>query len=378
MIQKENYKIWVLAPSIESVDDNINYFYDFSQSIQEYDNVFKELNYDWQWQYITLKNYATIISEIIQVSSTLNQKPIFFNLCDGDEINETPGISIIHYLENNNQIYTGADAFFYEITTSKETMKKAFDDNAVKNAKWVFIRTIQDLDKLKSKYLPYPLIVKPAISGGSMGVGVKNVVHNFNELYQQVKEMLAGYRGWNLNAGGIILEQFITGKEYTVFLTGNFNQPKNANIYTPVERVFHKSLPEEEQFLSFDRLWEIYEDEVAMPNQENFYEYALPDENIIEELKMLSWNAFVACKGKSYTRVDIRKDNTTNELFVLEVNAQCGLSEDENYTSIGAILKFSNKSFSSLVNEIINNALSTYNKFTSTKEQNALASTQLI
>ena len=78
MIQKENYKIWVLAPSIESVDDNINYFYDFSQSIQEYDNVFKELNYDWQWQYITLKNYATIISEIIQVSSTLNQKPIFF------------------------------------------------------------------------------------------------------------------------------------------------------------------------------------------------------------------------------------------------------------------------------------------------------------
>ena len=44
------------------------------------------------------------------------------------------------------------------------------------------------------------------------------------------------------------------------------------------------------------------------------------------------------------------------ELYVLEVNAQCGLSEDENYTSIGAILRYSGKSFTDLTVEILDDA----------------------
>ena len=58
-----------------------------------------------------------------------------------------------------------------------------------------------------------------------------------------------------------------------------------------------------------------------------------------------------------YTRVDVRMDSSTKKLFVLEVNAQCGISEDENYTSIGAILKASNIEFKTLVVEIIEDAL---------------------
>jgi hypothetical protein len=50
-------------------------------------------------------------------------------------------------------------------------------------------------------------------------------------------------------------------------------------------------------------------------------------------------------------------DKETGELFILEVNAQCGLSEDENYTSIGAILKASNVSYTSVIAEILKDAL---------------------
>ena len=50
-------------------------------------------------------------------------------------------------------------------------------------------------------------------------------------------------------------------------------------------------------------------------------------------------------------------DDLTGKLYVLEVNAQCGISEDENFTSIGAILSFSNRPFYGLVEEIINDAL---------------------
>ncbi len=93
-----------------------------------------------------------------------------------------------------------------------------------------------------------------------------------------------------------------------------------------------------------------------MPNEANFYEYALPDASLIDEIKKISWDAFVACKGCGYTRADIRMDKETGKLYVLEVNAQCGLSEDEDYTSIGAILRFSGNTFTQLVAEIINDA----------------------
>jgi D-alanine-D-alanine ligase len=350
-------KVWVLAPLLETNDANIDYYYDFSQSIAEYESVFAELGIEWQWQPVTIKDYADVIETIVKEKDFANKTPVVFNLCDGDEINGTPGISVVKLLEEKGLIYTGSDEYFYRITTSKIPMKKAFDKARVPSAKWKAIHDKDDINKI-FELLGSPVIVKPSISGGSMGVGVKNVVHNQTELQEQVNKMFEGYRGWDLAADGLIAESFITGPEFTVMISGSYNNPKEAKIYTPVERVFHESLPEQEKFLSFDRLWEIYEDEAPMPNEANFYEYALPDESLIDEIKKISWDAFVACKGCGYTRADIRMDKETGKLYVLEVNAQCGLSEDENYTSIGAILRFSEVSFTELVAEIINDAFS--------------------
>lgn len=356
MVDYSQLKVYVLAPRVTSTDANIEYYYDFSQSIAEYEKVFSDLKMQWQWQPVSMGNFKEIISDIISEHTDLPIQPLFLNLCDGDELNDTPGVSVIQFLKQHNALFTGADEYFYKITTSKELMKQAFDAHHVANAAWQFITSVSDIDENIFDKIGSPIIVKPAISGGSMGVGIKNVVHTMDELKEQVGRMLDGYRGWNLNAGGIVAEQFIAGPEYTVLITGNYNQPDTLKVYAPVERVFHTSLKEEEKFLSFDRLWEIYEDEAPMPNNENFYEYALANASLIEGLQQISLQAYTACKGKSYTRVDVRMDSITKKLYVLEVNAQCGLSEDEDYTSIGAILKFSNKSFSSLIKDIINNS----------------------
>jgi D-alanine-D-alanine ligase len=190
-----------------------------------------------------------------------------------------------------------------------------------------------------------------------MGVSVKNVVHTEEELKTRVDEIYKGYRGWNLLVDGIFVEQFITGPEFTTFITGSADDPENCVVYEPVERVFHSSLPEGEKFLSFDRLWEIYEDETPMPGNENFYEYQKVAPELVPALKKLSLEAYRSCGGKGYTRIDIRQDKDTGKLYMLEVNAQCGLSEDEDYTSIGAILKVSKVSFTSVIAEILHDAL---------------------
>jgi D-alanine-D-alanine ligase len=190
-----------------------------------------------------------------------------------------------------------------------------------------------------------------------MGVSVKNVVHTEEELEKRVDEIRNGYHGWNLLADGLFVEQFITGPEFTTFITGSADDPENCIVYEPVERVFHQSLPDTEKFLSFGRLWEIYDDETPMPQNENFYEYQPVDPSLISSLKKLSFDAYHSVGGKGYSRIDIRMDFTTGKLYMLEVNAQCGLSEDENYTSIGAILRVSGKTFTEIIVEILKDAL---------------------
>ena len=356
IVPLENLKVWVLAPHLVTNDANIDYYYDFSQSIEEYTKTFAALHIPWQWQPVTMQDYAAVIDTIVAEKAAGIYFPVVFNICDGDEVNGTPGVSVVKLLEEKGLVYTGSDEYFYTITTSKIPMKEAFDKYKVPNAKWEPIKVKDQYTNGIFDRLGSPIIVKPSVSGGSMGVGIKNVVENKAELNEQIGKMFDGYRGWNLATDGLIAESFITGPEFTVLIVGSYNKPSEAKIYTPVERIFHPSLPDKEKFLSFDRLWEIYEEEEAMPNEGNFYEYEMPDALLIEAIKNISWDAYVATKGKGYTRVDVRMDSRTKKLYVLEVNAQCGLSEDENYTSIGAILRMSNKTFAELVIEIINDA----------------------
>ncbi len=353
-------KIWVLAPSLITNDPNIDYYYDFSQSIQEYTKVFTTLKMHWQWQPVTMEDYASVISTIVKEKQSGEYFPIVLNLCDGDEINGTPGISVLRLLDSYGLLYTGSDEFFYTITTSKIPMKRAFDDAGIATAKWKAIYTTHDADASLFNALGSPLIVKPAVSGGSMGVGIRNVVADEEALKDQVAQMFKGYRGWNLAADGIIAEQFIQGPEFTTMIVGSWYDADHCKVYDAVERVFHSSLPEKEKFLSFDRLWEIYEEETPMPADENFYEYRKAADELQEKIKSLSLAAFLAVKGTGYTRVDIRQDNTTGQLYVLEVNAQCGLSEDEDYTSIGAILKVNEESFTSLIYTILTEGVKRY------------------
>ncbi|HTD94355.1 MAG TPA: hypothetical protein VK644_11100 [Chitinophagaceae bacterium] len=347
-------KIWVLYPHLETEDPNLKYYYDFSQSLQEYTKVFESLNADWIWQPVTMDNFKETISRIKKRSG--RKIPLVLNLCDGDEVNGTPGVSVIHELEKHRLIYTGSNDHYYTVTTSKIPMKQAFEKAGVPTAKWATIDGTETSVKGLCKKIGAPVIIKPAVSGGSMGVSVKNVVYTDKELEERILEIKKGYRGWNLLADGLILEQFITGPEFTSFIVGSSTDPANCIVYPPVERIFHESLPEEEKFLSFDRLWEIYEDEKPMPGDGNFYNYHRPDPSLMAALEKISLDAYIAVGGMGYGRLDIRMDKITGKLYMLEVNAQCGLSEDEDYTSIGAILRYANKTFTDLISRIISDA----------------------
>jgi len=351
--QTAAYKVWIFAPFLETDDPTLKFYYDYTQSIAEYTKVFSEINCEWEWVNVTMQNIQEVIAK---VKTNTTKQNIVLNLCDGDEINEVPGISVIHALDANNITYTGSDSYFYKVTTSKITMKEAFGEHGVAMPRWVKLNG--HIDKNMFRKTGKPAIVKPAISAGSMGISVKNVVNDLDELKDVLTDIKKGFKGWNLHGAGLLAEQFIIGKEFTTLLVGSYEHPEKIKFYRPIERVFHSSLPEKEQFLSFERLWESYEEESPMPNDGLFYEYeAVTCPELTARLKDLSIDAFKAVKGKGYARIDIRMEKDTQKLFVLEINAQCGLSDDENYTSIGAILRVSNKTFTNLIVEVLDDAL---------------------
>jgi len=347
--------VWVFAPYLETADPNLDYYSDFSQSHAEYDRVFASLGIEWHWELVTTDNFEATIDRVIRESK--GRTPVVLNLCDGDEANNVPGIEVIRRMHELGICYTGADARFYELTTSKIVMKQAFDAAGVPTPPWEVIPPDAAGVRGILGRLGAPLIVKPAVSAGSMGITIKSVVHSAKALTSEVRQLYDGYRGWNLTDGGVFAESFISGREFTTFIVGSYDAPTRRRVYPPIERVFHAKLPPTEQFLSFDRLWEIYERETPFGEGESLWQYAAAPASLAKRIAKVSWDAYAAVEGRGYGRVDLRYDAVSKQLYVLEVNAQCGISEDEDHTSIGAILRFSGGSFSQVVRAILDDAL---------------------
>ena len=76
-LQDNKLHIWVLAQSLETDDENISYYYDFSQSIEEYTRVFSNLGIEWRWQPVTMSTVHEVIG-LIESERALGEKSRLF------------------------------------------------------------------------------------------------------------------------------------------------------------------------------------------------------------------------------------------------------------------------------------------------------------
>lgn len=347
----------VLVPLAGITDPDLAYYYDFSQSQEEFSRAFAALGIRWRWLPVSTATFRAALDEL--AADGCEPPPLVFNLCDGDDVHDVPGIDVISHLDLLGLAYTGADAGFYRATTSKVDMKRAFDAAGVTTPPWADVTALRDEAAAAAvcTRLGSPLMVKPAVGAGSMGIGLRSVVSDAAGLLEQVERLQEGYRGWDLASGGLYVERYIAGREFTALVVGGSPGGPPARAYPPVEREFHPSLPATERFLSYDRLWEDFRDEAPVAGGENLWEYRPVPRDLAQRIADQSCRAYTAVGGRGYGRVDLRLDTVTGALHVLEVNAQCGLSEDENVTSIGAILRLSGETFPALVREILADAL---------------------
>jgi D-alanine-D-alanine ligase len=306
------------------------------------------------WVEVTPETAAKEIGRVVDEAA--RRPVVVFNLCDGIEVDGYPGIKTVRALEASGVPYSGADTAFYEITTPKTVMKNRLLKRGVSTSPFVEIKDPRADGARAGERLGYPLIIKPDVSAASFGISIKSVVHNEAACIEQAGVSLAGERDTENYYEGVFAERFIPGREFTVLCASDPSSHGGVFVYPPVERVFHKALPTHERLLSYDRYWEKYESEGALPDRAPIAHYESAPAEWANALSTLARDAYVALDGVGYGRVDIRRDERTGEFLVLEANCNCGLSTDGE-TSVSWILRLSGETMPRLLERIFTDAV---------------------
>ena len=221
---------------------------------------------------------------------------VYLNLCDGAWEEDRPGIEVVQALEKLHLAFTGATSSFYEPT--REMMKKVCHYWGIGTPAYA-----TDVEAALQS-LEFPMIVKHPNGYASIGITQASRVETVDALREQAARMVAEF-------GGVLIEEFIEGSEFTVLVAENPDDEFDPIAYEPVEFCF----PEGESFKHFDLKWKDYKLMTCVP---------CTSVELACRLKEMSKKFFLGLNGAGYGRCDIRM-NSAGELFMLEINPNCEL-----------------------------------------------------
>ena len=263
---------------------------------------------------------------------------IFVNLCEGYLEWEVPSIDVIHTLDLLNLPYTGPTVTLYD--PPKPLMKYVAYCAGVKTPKAVVVSIEYPLS-INVENWDFPLFVKPAKAGDSLGVDDQSLVHSKMELIEKAKALLIDYEE-------VLIEKYISGREFTVLVAANLDG-KTCRVFKPVEYVFPK-----------DRFFKTY----AMKTSELHTETNVPcNDSILEAaLRAATEQIFTTFGGVGYARLDFRVDENM-DIYFLEINFTCSVFYEDGYEgSADYILKFDPAGKSGFLNHIIEEGVARYQR----------------
>ncbi len=241
---------------------------------------------------------------------------IFVNLCEGYLEWEVPSIDVIYFLELLKLPFTGPTSKLYD--PPKELMKYVAYCENVTTPAYVLVETEKDT-VTAIQQLKFPMFVKPAKAGDSLGIDERSLVNSPAELQQKVAEILTVY-------GPLLVEEYIAGREFTVLVAANPNG-KTVTAYKPVEYRF----PEDRAFKTY-----------ALKTSELHPDCNFPceDQELEGRLKDAAEKIFRGFNGAGYARLDFRV-TADGQIYFLEINFTCSVFYKDGYEgSADYILKF--------------------------------------
>jgi len=262
----------------------------------------------------------------------------FVNLCEGYLEWEVPSIDVIHAFEMLDLPYTGPTAKLYD--PPKELMKYVAHCEGVKTPGYFMIDEPSDIEKTE-QVLSYPMFIKPAKAGDSLGIDENSVLYNKQDLLKKVVEIYNEY-------GPLLVEEYIDGQEFTVLVAAN-PDGKSCKVFKPVEYVF----PEGKSFKTYSlKTSELHPD----------CNFPCTDPVLDKELRAAAEKIFNGFNGVGYARLDFRV-NDKNEIFFLEINFTCSVFYTDGYEgSADFVLKFDEAGQKGFLEQIIAEGMARYRR----------------
>ncbi len=232
---------------------------------------------------------------------------ICVNLCEGYLEWDIPSIDVIQALEILELPYTGPSLSLYD--PPKSLMKYVAFTAGVGTPAGAVVERMETLDALCSR-LRYPLFVKPLKAGDSLGIDGDSLVRDAAALRKKVAAVIDEY-------DAALVEEFIAGREFTVLVAANPDDPDRPVAYRPLEFVF----PQEVQFKTYSLKITQHHPECNLP---------CTDPVLDARLREAACGIFAGFGGVGYARLDFRVD-ARGAICFLEINFACSVFYPEGY-----------------------------------------------
>ncbi len=252
------------------------------------------------------------LDELEDALCSLSPKNTFiFNNCDGFAGSNQDAVKVIRLIERMGFKHTGAPADAIEVCIDKPRSKERLIQYNVPTPLYqVFKRRRGKLS------LSLPVIVKPSVEDGSIGINFNSVVSEEKNLIPRVEYVLDNYQE------PVIVEEFIPGRELTVAMWGN-----DPVEILPIAEQSYSMIPDPMQrLLTYEAKWD-----TQSPYYHNIPSVIpaplTPEEDQI--VRCAAERTFKAMGLRDLGRVDIRFYNNTP--YIIDVNELPDLSPDAGF-----------------------------------------------
>lgn len=263
-----------------------------------------------------------------------------FNLVDSRKME----LKVAKILERLGVPHSGSYTDGLRTSNNKIRSKRIFERTDIQTPAYSVYVPGQSLTTL-TKPAPFPLIVKPAFDHCSIGISHMSIVHSMKELKKRVRFLARQLRQ------PLLIERFIPGREVHILVAEHRN---GITAFPPAEMKFAKAIHRKWNIYGFPEKWS----EASFAYRQLYFEAPVTGipRLILRKMKRDAQRAFYALGYRDYARFDFRYNPKTRMHFLLEGNANAGMSTDSG-DAFMASLKAAGIPFFRFLRALIENSI---------------------
>jgi len=263
---------------------------------------------------------------------------LIFNLTESYAGDDTKEMNVAAYMDLIGLPYTGAGPHAHFLAQDKATAKKMFHFHGIRTP---YFATAYRGNIDHAHDVKFPLIVKPQLEDGSIGIDAAAVVNGVKELMERVQYVQ------NEFDSPALIEEYIEGREIYAAILGSYERTE----VLPLVELDLSQLPEgvpriASRDVKFERDSEAYKLTKSRVVEDL-------DEATTQKLSETAVAAYRAVKLRDYGRIDMRL-TAEGEVYVIEANPNPWLSSKHEFAMAG---RKSGRTYTELIKSIIELAL---------------------